>query len=373
MAVTRSAVIKAKDAGRWLKVDNTVLGVRGDTVDVADNATRYVNLNTLDSQIPSTYWYPNQWNDESKTLFDAAYGYEIKDKFFSDPAGSATFGVSPTPNVAGGAKSANTLDRTSILFSYDAGAWVYITNPLAAPASWNAEFVNDSNQATRFDDLLDVATWLNATVYGNVNNGYGIQQYAFTKAPQTPFNFSFNWIPTASKTIFRAYVPYSNQEGAYLRVADTGVPIANMQFSYVTNAWEGTRFQNTNDIKAIIDGRPDFFGTTTKAGWELPQFFFTQATKTPKSNSFDDFFTTDPCGVTNLGIKFGDTFTWFGIIAANQFCGDWRGFYSHIVDVIFQDPQYWADHKCFWAWWEQQDHEAFTDWLFNKVWLPNSC
>ena len=75
MAVTRAAVIKAKDAGRWLKVENTVLGVRGDTVEVADSATRYTNLNTLDSQIPSTYWYPNQWGDETKTLFDAANGY----------------------------------------------------------------------------------------------------------------------------------------------------------------------------------------------------------------------------------------------------------------------------------------------------------
>jgi len=371
MAVNRAAVIKAKDAGRWLKVDNTVLGVRGDTVEIADNATRYTNLNTLDAQIPSTYWYPNQWGDESKTLFDAANGYEIKDKFFSDPVGSTSFGAAPTPNVAGGAKSSNTLDRTAILYSFDLGAYIYVINPGAAPASWEVYLVSNENQATRFDDLLDVATWLNATSYGNVPFGYGIQQYTFTKAPQTPFYSIGNWPTTATKTIVRSYVPYSNQEGAYLRVEDSGVPIPNMTLSYVPNAWEGTRFVNTNDIKAIIDGRPDFFGTTTKAGWELPQFFFTQTVKTPSDSNFKQFFDgSNPCGVTDN--RYGSTLDWFNALA-QQYCFDFQAFYSTIVDGIFQDSSVWVDYKCFLNWWDAQDHAAFQDWLYNDIWSPVMC
>ena len=371
MAVNRAAVIKAKDAGRWLKVETTVLGVRGDTVEVADSATRYTNLNTLDAQIPSTYWYPNQWGDETKTLFDAANGYEIKDKFFSDPVQDTPLGAVSTPNVAGGARSSNALDRTAILYSFDLGAYIYVTNPAVAPASWEVFIVSEANQATRFDDLLDVATWLNATSYGNVTYGYGIQQYVFTKQPQTPSYSAPALLFLPTKTIVRSYVPFSNQEGAYLRVDDTSVPILNMTFSYVANAWEGTRFVNTNDIKAIIDGRPDFFGTTTKAGWELPQFFFTQTVQTHSDSDFKVFFDgSNPCGVTEN--RYGNTLDWFNGLA-QEYCFDFQWFYSNIVDRIFQNPSYWADYKCFVRWWEAQDHRAFQEWLYTDIWKPNSC
>ena len=374
MAISRAAVIKALDAGRWLKVESTELGVRADTIDLSSTkyATRYTNLNTLDALIPSTNWYPNQWGDENKTMFDAAYGYEIKDKFFSDSPIPTDFGGSPTPNVAGGQKSGNVLDRTAVLFSYDVGAYIYVYNPSDPPAAWNAEFVNDPWAATRFDNLVQVGTWLTATPFGEVTNGYGIQQYTFTKAPGTAFPFSAIIPSIGTSSIIRAYVPYSNQAAAYLKIDNPGDPIVNMTFQYVPTPQQGTRFQNLNDFKDIVDQRPDFFGTTFVEGWEVPQFYFTQTVKDPPGDPIRDFFENNPCGQVKEAGKYPNTYD--AILAtAERFCGDWRKFYGTIWFNVFQGNSWgWSDPDCFMNWFKEQDHTELENWLY-KLWSATAC
>jgi len=374
MAISRAAVIKAVDAGRWLKVADTELGIKGDTVELRESnvASRYTNLNVLDAQIPAIYWYPNQWNDQTKTLFDAAYGYQIRDKFFSDAEGAASFGISLTPNVAGGQKTANVLDRTAVLYSYDVGAYIYVTNPGDPVTSWEVLTVTDAYQATRFDNLVTVQDWLEQTAYGNVPYGYGIEQFAFTKDPSIGSGSLTIFPAVATKTILRAYVPYSNQEAAYLRIDDTGVPIINMVFSYVGNPWEGTRFQNLNDFKDIVDQRADFFGTSFRQGWEVPQFFWTQTTKTPAANPFEDFFTNDPCGQVTVEGKYANTYEHI-VATAQEFCFDWGRFYHTMWSGVFQgDIWGFADYKCFFAWFSTQDHSKLEEWLYS-IWGEYAC
>lgn len=373
MALTRAAVIKALDAGRWLTVENTDLGVRGDTTDVPGKASRYPSLLTLDSQIPTTNWYPNQWGDETKKLIDAANGYEIKDKFFSAPKGDPVLGVAPSPNVAGGQKSPNQLDRTAVLFSYDVGAYIYVYNPGDAPAAWNVEFVNSPAQATRFDNLVQVGTWLAATPFGQVTNGYGIEQYAFTKAQATAFPFQAIIPSIGASSITRAYVPFSNQEAAYLKIDNPGDPIANMTFQYVPTPQQGSRFQDLNDFKDIVDQRPDFFGTTFTDGWEVPQFYFTQTVKDPPGDPIRDFFENNPCGQLEFGGKFSNTYEQI-LATAVKYCYDWREFYNIMIYDVFGGKAWgpWADFDCFIKWYEAQDHMELENWLY-KLWSATAC
>jgi len=373
MAIERRAVIKAQDAGRWLVVKN-IFGVdKGDTVELVTDADRYANLAVLEAQIPTTYWYPNQWGDETKTLFDAAYGYQIRDKFFSDSQGDPNLGVSSTPNVAGGAKSANSLDRTSVLYSNDVGCYIVVTNPGDPVTSWEVYCTTNPFYATRFDDLSKVGDWLDQTNYGNVAYGYSIMQYVFTKDPGVVITDPFVLPPlNPFKTILRAYVPYSNQEGAYLVIDNPAAPIPSMTFQYVRNPWEASRFQNLVDFKNIVDGRPDFFGTTFRAGWEVPQFFFTQDAKQPSGDCKDiwSFFQSgDKCSQLQWA---GDqtSYDLFVDLAQAQCCS-WEGFWKKIQSWIF-NPRNFQDSECYDKWLQFQDHTQLEQ-CFFALWREYAC
>lgn len=370
MALTRSAILKAMDAGRWLIIKNVSGSDKGDSSTNTSEATRYPTLATFDSQAANTYWYPNQWGDQSKTVLDAANGYQIRDHFFSDTPATPTLGVAPTPNVAAGAKTPNSYDRTQVLYSYDLGQYIYVPNTGDPVTAWQVYTVSNAWQATRFDNLATVLSWLQSTQWGFAVNGYGIEQFAFTKAPTTPFASPASAPSGNSNNITRAYVPYSNQQGAYLYIANPSDPIPSMSFSWVGNPWEGARFQNLNTFKAIVDGRPDFFGVDFRAGWEVPQFYFTQAARPPRDNPFEEFFTNDPCGQSASGDKYGNMYQ-FIVAYAGGYC-DWGEFYAFMwYDVFGGNWPDFYDWRCFEEWFNNQDHNALEQWL-HDIWRANT-
>jgi hypothetical protein len=367
MAISRSFILKGNDAGRFLIVQ-TAGEPTADTSDDRTVATRYPNLATFDGQVASTYWYPNQWGDESKTLLDAAYGYEIRDKYFSDAAGTPILGAVNSPNVAAGRRTGNSYDRSQIIFSEDMGAYIYVPNTGDPVGSWDVYITSNPYEATRFDNLVPVQNWLTTTTWGNVNYGYRIIQYAFTKGPTVPQLIAPSVTFTFDKTIDRAYVCFNAQQSQYLYVANPLDPIPSMTLSYVNNPWEATRFDDLTDFAAIVNGRPDFFGSAFRGGWENYQYFFTQSQNAPTPNEFDTFFNTDECGYIGGSPGIG-----FLIKYAERFCYSWKEFYSQIWYRVFGNPYgYFDNPDCFRKWFEVQDHTALESWLY-ELWGGYSC
>ena len=364
MAISRSFILKGNDAGRFL----IVTGGEGDTSEDKTVATRYPNLVTFDGQVASTYWYPNQWGDQSKTLLDAAYGYEVRDKYFSDPAGTSFLGAVNSPNVAAVQKSGNDYDRSQIIYSEDMGAYIYIPNTGDPVGSWDVYITYNPYQATRFDNLVPVQNWLTTTTWGNVNYGYRIIQYAFTKGPGTPPLTAPSILFTPTKNIDRSYVCFNAQQSQYLYVANPLDPIPAMTLSYVNSPWEATRFDDLTDFAAIVNGRSDFFGDAFRGGWENYQYFFTQPQGAPTPSDFETFFNSALCG--QIG---GSPGIYYLTDMAQRYCYSWEEFYARIWYDVFGNPYaYFDDPKCFLAWFNDQDHKALEQWLY-KLWEGFAC
>lgn len=331
MAITRSAVLFAKDAGRWLVVEDTGMQLAAETWVDVKAATRYTNLASFTGIVPTTSFKQNRFGDGDKVLNDAAYGFEVRDKFFTDPGNIPPDINNNTPNVAGGTRLPNTIARTTIIFSYDTGKYLWIQPDTRSypPQDMKFAWVNNPHEASRFTNIAEWENIMDNTELGRVTYGYALRQYVFTKDPFDPGYVSPFFVSGVKNTFSqtRAYIPYSQEVGRYLWIdpATRTGPIANMRFSWVSNPWQGARFTNLVEFRNIVNDRPDFFLKTWLAkSWETPQFYFTQVARVKGKPKFQVLFENPQgCGQSywlpqpKAGIN--NTYQYFRQLAVGEF------------------------------------------------------
>jgi len=360
MALRQSTLFNM-DGGLWFKLDGGV----GAAVSLPVSATRYTNLNDFQIIVPIATWNPNQWGDEQRQLNDSKYGFRIRESIFT----SAVLEESPindsalSPYSTGG--DPNILSRTSVLYSYNEGAYLHIRAgwESQSPAQMEFAWVDTHQKATRFSNLLPIETILDQSILGDYNYGYGIEQYYFTKAVEvTQYNL-FSGGPTGDRDIQRAFVPFSKERGQYLVIDDPGLPPSQMTFTFTSDAWAGVRFANAADFLTIVNGS----SLSAEAyGWDLPQFYFNRAARPPKGDPFTTFWCDENNGPFNcIGYEM-PTCTWL--------CREASIHQFSFVDYFNSVQKYLTSDRCypnpmeFNQWWSRQDYGAFEQWLY-QFWL----
>jgi len=371
-SITRAAIFLANDAGRFLILDNDLGVLKAETYTEKEYASRYANVAAFQAIVPTTYWRPNQWGDENKTLNDAAYGFQIRDKYWINPQGTLQDYGNSSPNTAGGAKSVNILDRTSVMYSYDNGAFLWIdpATRMLPPDQMTFAWVASPWQAARFDNLLEFQTIMEGTSLGSMNYGWGIQQFFFTKDPLSytlsqPFSAA-GVRPTSE--IQRAFVLFNNDKSLYLAISNPDDPIPSMNLDWTRNPWEAARFTNLIQFQNIYEYHSGFFANLIK-GWEIPQFYFTQEKKgAPVSDPYTIFYSSNLCSrAVKLPGEFANVYLWIVYMASQ--IDDWQSFYNYIWDWL-SNVRNFRDYDCYKKWFYNQDHNLMQTWLYN-IWAPN--
>jgi hypothetical protein len=346
------------DGGYWFKLE----GGQGAAVSLSVAATRYTNLNDFQTIVPIATWNPNQWDDQQRLLNDSKFGFRIKenifttDLFFEQPINDSAL----SPFTTGG--QPNILARTSVMYSYTEGKYLYIRDgwESESPDVMQFAWVDSHQKATRFSNLVPLETILDQSILGDAPYGYGIEQYYFTKAVESDIYNFFSGGPTGQRDIQRAFVPFSKQDGLYLVIDDTGLPPQDMTFTFTSDPWSGVRFANASDFLTIVNAT---YLSGIAYGWELPQFYFNRATKPPKGNPFQVFWCDDQNGPYNCIGYETLTCDWL-CREAGIFRYNFREFLS-IVTKYLLNPECYPDPKSFSVWWGQQDYGAFEKWLYE--------
>lgn len=366
MAITRKGVIQNMDAEVYIDI----ISSQARAVQTVIAAKRYDNLTAFAAELSSVAWEPNQWGDQTKRLIDNAKGYRIRESYFTtDKITEAPF-TATSLSPAAINPSQNTSVRTSVMYSYDQGGYLYVDPASSAlpPDQKSYAIVGNHQYATRFTNLLDFETLLDGSILGDYPQGWGIQQYYFTKPIDVPRD-GYNWFsgaPAADRDIQRAFVPWSKEKGLYLWIDDIALPPAQMTFDFVPTPWQGVRITNLGTFDTITS---QTILADEIYGWEVPQFYFNRSARPKPKNPFNDFWELTP--IPTMGLGAGEVIPWIeGIIGKYLPVDDYRSFQNRVSENILTPWYYNEYEEDFNNFWGQQDFSAYEQWLQDTFWIP---
>lgn len=360
MALTRQGGIFNMDGGKIFDVQNG----KGIGVEQSVAGSRFDNIADFRNLVNSdTTWGPTQWGDEDKRLAFSRYGYKIIDSIWTEPKQTEeAFQASPISSNSFNAGL--TATRLAVIHSLSNGQYLYVDPETAGNPANEVLFawVPSHTEATRFNNLAPITGWLEGSVLGDNDNGliagFEIEFYVFTQ-PQESSGFYefFAGLPTGPRDIQRVFLPFSKGKGQYLFINDLSVPPNEMEFAFTASLYEAVRFDNVPAFETILNA------TILKEeayGWEIPQYYFNGNAKPLKGNPFDQFWCVEQNGpYVCIGLSML-TCDW--LCKQAPFYESFIGFHR-AVSRFLEEPSCYPDSKAFRAFFNQQDYNAYLEWL----------
>jgi hypothetical protein len=354
MGAIRKSTLFSVDAGRFVDFNENITAIGVDSI---HSAKRYTSISEFINSDADKNWNVNSFGDNQKRLVDNKYGYRIRESIFTS---EKDFGfadnrssLSPSSRL-----EEDILNRSSVMYSLAQGQYLYI-DPASmggTPGSINFAYVSSANQATRFTNVLPFATLLETTVLGDDPYGWLIEQYVFTKPPLLgPTKGFFQGLADGSRSIERAFVPFSTGRGAWLWIDPTTInnPPAEMIFNFTDSVWEGARFTDTTRIQEILDATE--YGQDIY-GFDLPQYYFNRDANPITQTPFDIFwgeFGPYKC-LGEVVVR-----TWLDSSIKGR---SWNDFMMYANGFLLTSGCY-PNPKAFNSWWSIQDNKAYEQWL----------